>query len=114
MRYRQLDANGDYAFGRGGQFLVDSPEVVAQAIKTRLLLMAGEWFLDETEGTPYATQILGNNTQGTRDQAIKERILDTPGVDELTSYQSSVTNRKLTIAARVATIYGVASITINF
>ena len=56
MRNRAMDANGDYQFGRSGLFLVDSPAGVAQAIKTKLLLAAGEWFLDADEGTPYSTQ----------------------------------------------------------
>lgn len=114
MRYRQLDAEGDYKFGHANEFLVDSPECVAQAIKTRLLLKTGEWFLDTTEGTPYATQILGYGTQGSRDQAIKERIIDTPGVLELLEYSSAVNNRAMTVTATVSTLYGPTTVEAAF
>lgn len=111
MRYRALSTTGDYQFGRSGIFLQDSPACVAQAILTRLKLWTGEWFLDKTEGTPYEGQIIGHNTQGTRDVAIKQRIVETPGITELISYSSSVSGRRLTVSAQVATQYGPTSIT---
>jgi hypothetical protein len=99
-------------FGRGGaDFLVNTPEAVGQAILTRLRLMTGEWFLDVTEGTPYATQILGRNTQATYDQAIRERILDTEGVLSVDAYSSELINRRLSVSATVTTIYGEATVT---
>lgn len=114
MRYRALSTTGDYQLGRAGLFLIDSPSAVAQAIKTRLLLWAGEWFLNSAEGTPYEQSILGYGTQTTRDLAIKERILGTPGVVQLIQYASSVSGqRKMTVTATVETLYGPASITIQ-
>lgn len=113
MKYRALDKDGDYQFGRQGIFLVDSPEVVAQAIATRLGLWTNEWFLDASEGTPYEGRILGYATQGTRDLALKQRIVETPGVNALVSYSSSVdANRKMTVNAVVDTIYGQTTITL--
>ena len=115
MKYRTLDPNGDYTFGATGEFLINSPEAVAQAILTRLRLVAGEWFLDVTEGTPYKTEVLGYNTQGTRDLAIKNRILSTPGVTDMIAYSSSVTaDRKMFVSARVNTQYGPTSINTTF
>ena len=109
MKYRALDANGDMTFGQGSQnFLVDSPVAVAQLVKTRLGLFQGEWFLDVTEGMPWATQVLGAHTNATYDLAIQECILDTEGVTEIVSY-SSVRNpvtRALTVTVTLNTAYG--------
>src|SRR5579863_5743440 len=112
MRYRTLSPTGDYVFGSGmGEFLVDSPQAVAQAIATRLLLSQGEWFLDVTEGTPWATQVLGTGTQGLYDAAIQARILGTPNVQSILSYSSNLDwKRKLTINCLVQTDFGVATI----
>ncbi len=111
MRYRALDADGDMTFGLGPRnFLVNTPEAVAQAVMTRLRLLAGEWFLDSEEGTPYTTQILGRNTEATYDQAIRERILDTQGVTALASYSSSLVGRRLSVDATIDTIYGQATL----
>lgn len=109
MRYRALSPEGDFTFGRGsGNFLVNSPEAVAQAVRTRLLLLRGEWFLDTTEGTPYAAEILGTNTRATYDEAIRERILDTQGVTEILDYSSAVdgSTRGLSVSVTIDTEYG--------
>lgn len=114
MRYRKLDQDQDYSFGLGPQeFLANSPDAVAQAIRTRLLLETGEWFLNDQEGTPYKEQILGANKQTTYDVAIKERILATPGVVTITSYNSYVNpgSRGISVDATVQTIYGVTQLT---
>ena len=112
MRYRKLDDNGDCLFGRSAlDFTANNPETVAQAVRTRLLLLTGEWFLDTTEGTPYATDILGANTAQTYDLAIRERILDTQGVTGIVSYESALADRTLSITATIDTLYGQTSVT---
>ena len=107
MRYRELSPTGDYLFGAGGQnFLVDSPEMVAQSVLTRLRLWSGEWFLDVTEGTPWMTQILGENTKSLYDLAIQSRVLQTQGVTGIKDYSSSLENRVLTVTMTIDTQYG--------
>lgn len=110
MRYRTLSPTDDYQFGTGSPFLINTPETVAQAIKTRMRLMVGEWFLDTREGLDLE-RILGYRTQGTRDFEIKRRILDTQGVLSLDSYSSQVEGRNFTVTAVVNTIYGAVTIT---
>jgi hypothetical protein len=109
MRYRQLDPNGDYTFG-GGQadFYVNRPEAVAQAVGTRLRLDLGDWFLDTTDGMNWRTGVLGNRTSAIRDSLIRERILNTPGVLSITSYDSSFdgNTRQFRVAVALSTIYG--------
>lgn len=112
MKYRKLDENGDYLFGGEGQFFVDDPAGVAQAIRTRLLLMTNEWFLDSKEGTPYDEDIRGYGTAATRDPAIIDRIVNTPGVQSLLQYSSSLDeNRLFQVTARVATLFGEVQVT---
>lgn len=113
MRYRKLDANGDYTFGnQQADFHRDSPDAVAQAVSTRLKLDQGEWFLDKTEGMPWSTQVLGERTAATRDGAVQKRILGTPGLTQIDSYNSSVdpNTRKFTPTVTVTTDYGQTTI----
>lgn len=114
MRYRRLSTDGDYTFGQGqANFLIDSPETVGQAVKTRLLLLFGEWFLDIEDGTPYAEQVLGNDTRPTYDQAIRQRVLDTNGVTDISAYQSIVAGRALSVTMTIDTIFGPTTVTMT-
>lgn len=110
MRYRKLDANGDYTWGGGlSSFFIDKPEAVAQAAGTRLRLQLGEWFLDITDGTPWQTQVLGKYTGNTRDLVLKSRVLGTTGAVSLASYSSQVGvtgPRGFTVQMTLNTIYG--------
>lgn len=102
-------------FGHGNaDFYVNSAAAVAQAVKTRLLLFAGEWFLDTSVGTAWATRVLGNRTASTYDPTIKARILGTQGVKSIVpgSYKSTVTaRRRLSVTCTVDTIYGHTTVT---
>ena len=109
MRYRKLDSSGDYTLGTPYDFHIDTPATVAQAVKTRLNLWVGEWFLDVTDGTPWNEQILGKRTRGRNyDAAIRQRILGTQGVTEITGYTSSFdgNTRALSVSATITTLYG--------
>lgn len=113
MRYRKLSPRGDYTLGHGAaDFWRDVPQAPAQAVVTRLRLLSGEWFLDLAEGTPYQTGVLGKHTQATYDPIIRDRILGTEGVTEITEYQSLFDGetRTLTITATINTVYGTATI----
>ncbi|WP_288074684.1 hypothetical protein [Pseudomonas sp.] len=109
MRYRKLDAAGDYSFGQGrADFHQDTPEAVAQAVLTRLQLLRGEWFVDTSDGTPWKTEILGEHTRDSYDMAIRSRILGTPGVTQIDDYSSSFDpdTRSLSVTAIITTDYG--------
>lgn len=109
MKVRKLSPTGDYLFGfPSDEFLVDSAAAVAQIISTRLKLLQGEWMLDTTQGTPYSTQILGKHSQASADSALREVILDTPGVVSITNFDSMVDSltRKYGMSCTVQTVYG--------
>lgn len=107
MQQRAFDAAGDFTFGLRIPFLSNSPACVAQAVMSRLRLMAGEWFLDSLEGTRYNDLILGYDTAGSRDLAVRTRILDTPGVLRIREYISFLdATRAFVVIATIDTIYG--------
>ena len=112
MRSRQLDANGDSTLGIVGNFFINVPDAVAQAVLTRLRLWQGEWFLDTTAGTPYLQSILGAVHGHDADAAIRARVLGTEGVTAILAYQSSrdPSTRKLTVAMTIDTVYGQAAL----
>lgn len=112
IRYRKLEANtGDYLFGSGqSDFYVDVPEAVGQSIYTRLMLWTGQWFADLTQGTPWATEVLGTGTRWTRDIVIQNVVQNTVGVTDIAAYASTVNvnTRTFVAAITVDTTYGAA------
>jgi hypothetical protein len=113
MIYRKLDSDDDYTFGQGaGNFYKDQPEAVAQAVKTRLGLIQGEYFLDLEAGTPYDSKIIGAGKVSSYDQAIQEVISNTLGVTGIIAYSSGVnpTTRAAAVNCTINTIYGTAQI----
>lgn len=110
MRYRQLSPTGDYQFGQGQlNFLINSPEAVAQAVETYLRLWLGEWYLNINDGTPWLEGVFGYNSQAEADQTLIQTILGVQGVQDLRNWESTVdpvTRAYTSISAILDTIYG--------
>ena len=114
LGYRREDDDGDYTFGSGDDtWMINSPEAVAQAVKTRFELWYGQWFLDTTEGTPWIQSVLGKQKPETYNLAIRKRILETRGVKSILSFNTTVntTTRRVQFFAEIDTIYGTTTVT---
>lgn len=114
MQYRQEDADGDYTFGNGDDsWLVNSPEAVAQAVKTRFMLWYGQWFLDVTEGTPWIQSVLGKQSPDVYSLAIRQRILETQGVNAIQAFDTTLntSSRRVIFTATIDTRYGITTVT---
>lgn len=119
MLYRQLDNNGDYSFGKNMQNFIIDAEAVAQAVKTRLLLLKEEWWEDTGEGLPLFQSILGQS--GTEehlvaaDLLIRERIIGTTGVANIASFNRTYENRQYAISCTITTTTGqTATVEVTF
>lgn len=121
MKYRTLDSNGDYSFGKGQQnFLVDAA-AVAQAVKTNLLLLQGEWWEDTgNNGLPLFQNILGQTGTPDHVQAadliVQQRIASTEGVASITSFGSTYDSevRQYTVSCTITTTFGQTATISNF
>lgn len=115
MRYRQLDSNWDYIFGKGTHAYLEGSDAVAQAIKSRLQLLYREWWEDREDGLPLWEKILGTSVHPQNlaavDSIYVERILGTEGVVSIMDYESSFENRQYTFKAAVVTLYGLLIVT---
>lgn len=118
MRYRILDINGDYSFGRGQQNITYGKYAVAQAIKTRLNLLKGEWWENIEEGLPLFQNILGGSCSENNltiiDSLIKERIIKTQDVLVIKNFESNFENRNYSFYCTIETKYGEITLDENF
>ncbi len=111
MKYRKLDQNDDYTFGKRDGFYLDT-DAVAQAVKTRLLLLLGEWWENPEDGTPLFENILGqrfrtDETPAEPDLILSERITGTIGVAEIIDFNSRINSdmREYSANITIRTIY---------
>lgn len=118
MRYRKLDNNGDYTFGRNANDFVSDVDAVSQAIRTNLLLLYGEWWEDKDKGLPLFQNILGQpgtpESAQAADLLVREVISNTPGVRSISHFESSYADRRFALSCSVETIYGDASVEVSF
>ena len=118
MIYRKLTGTGDYSFGRGSQDFVTGVEAVAQACKTNMLLLRGEWWENLENGLPLFEDILGTpetaEGRATIDAIVSARILETEGVLSIESFESSTENRRYTATAVIDTEYGETSVEVTY
>lgn len=109
QKVRLLDSDGDMRFGYGAANFAEGDTAIKQKVSTRLLLYQGEWFLDTSAGTPWYQQVLGKpRSLPLIEAVIKQRILDTDGVESLLEFQTNLdkNSRILNISGNVITENG--------
>lgn len=117
MKYRILDENGDYSFGKGQQNLTYGTYAVTQAIQTRLKLLKGEWWENTELGLPLYQSILGQSGVTEKiyiiDTLIKEQIVGTQDVIGIIDFSSSFDSvtRSYSFSCTVNTRYGITTLT---
>ena len=113
IRVRMLDANRDPVYGNGVDAYLFDIEAVAQIIQTRLMFYKGEWWEDTNLGLPMWQSILGQSGKNKTviDQLIRKQIAETPYVNYIMSFTSTLENRVYTCQVEVATDFGTILVT---
>ncbi len=108
MIVRRLTPDHDMTFGNGLADYAERAEAVAQNVKTRLILLQEEWFLDLSAGVPWLQKIMVKPARLLlANTIIKRTMLKTDGVTKIVSYSTSFDRetRRLNVAATLNTIY---------
>lgn len=98
--------------------LVSGEQAVAQAIRFRLQLELGEWFLNRDVGSAWYDQVLGDpsKTPGVEGRAraiVAAAILDVPAVDEILQLEVTLDRqeRRLRIRYQARCSFGDTAVT---
>ncbi|MCC8379886.1 hypothetical protein [Xenorhabdus sp. PB30.3] len=83
MRMRRLDDNHDWTFGNGRSDYATKSEAIAQSVKTRLLSLFNDWFLNPEHGVPWFDYLRKNPNMMAMEAELKETVLNTFGVQEI-------------------------------
>ena len=109
MNEYAIDENHDMYIVNGQIARRTSTEGVLQLIKTRLLTVQEEWFMDLNAGLPWYTEMLGKPVDLYKVRSyISSEIVQTNGVNELLSLELlyNNTDRKLDVEFTYSDIYG--------
>lgn len=109
VRALALDpTTGDLALTQGRLSLVEGKDAVAQRLRGRLKLWAGEWFADTAIGVPYLTILGQKGAVPLAEATLRKAITTCPGVATLESFSLAHDgrSRSATVAFRVRTSAG--------
>lgn len=112
MKTRALDSQGDWQFGRGLQSYVTEKNALKQNISTRLKSWKNDCFFAMDDGVDW-NNFMDIGKKKFLDIDIKRVILQTEGVLRISTYTSTLdtAERRATITATVATIFGLVTVT---
>ena len=100
MRVRAIDSEGDWLLGHKA----DSA-AIAQHVKTQILSLYNDWFLDFENGVKWFNYLAKNpNTDKMRDE-VKRQILSVEGVSSLEILNINLNERKAAIEVQYRDIY---------
>lgn len=115
---RALSPTGEPLQGNGQANFLSDIDAVAQIIRTRLLLLQGEWWEDLTDGTPLFQSVLGGAADERSQEAaalvFTARVLGSPYVDSVSNVTTAWNSatRSFSFTQQANTAFG--SITITF
>ena len=100
MRFRNLDANGDWCFGKGRNSYLKDNKALMMNIKTRLLSFLNDCFFDLEAGIDW-WNLLGGKEQKSIIASVQRVVLRSSQVKKIVNMQYLLKNRKFSITLSV-------------
>lgn len=105
MSVRRL-INNDYSFGYGQNDIISGIEACLQKCRTKLMQLAGEWFLDYRDGVRWGDVIGKKTNTNNLSDFISEALLSVDGVIEIISINIDMDVRDAYIISKIKTDFG--------
>lgn len=100
MRFRNVDENGDWVFGKGRNSYLKDNEALMMNIKTRLMEFLGDCFWDTEKGIDW-WNLIGGKDQKALLASIQRVVLRSSNVKKIVEMHSNLTNRNFSITLSV-------------
>lgn len=105
MRFRSLDINDDWNFGRGIESYVIDDNAIALDIRTSILSFFKDCWFDPNAGIDWLRLLGSKSTQKEIELNVRGTILRTTGVTKVNSISSVFRGRRLTVSYNINTIF---------
>ena len=100
MRFRGIDANGDWVFGKGRNSFLQNTDALMMNIRTRLLSFLGDCFFDTDAGIDW-WHLLGEKNQKALIASIQRVVLRSSNVKRIVDMNFRLTNRSFGVQLSV-------------
>lgn len=105
MRIRTIDAGGDWTFGTGRESYKVDQACILQNARTKLLEFLNDCFFNMAAGVDWIRLMRQKNTENQIALSCRSVLLQTEGINEVTSISVAKNGRRLSINFTVNTIY---------
>lgn len=105
MKFRLLDENNDWVFGRGKQCFARDNKAVGLDIKTRLLSWVNDCFFDMGAGIDWLNRLGSKGQRELLEADLRRVILQTQDVTGLLDFQTTLVGRRFSASYSVETKY---------
>lgn len=105
MKFRTVDSNGDWVFGRGVNSYSRRNSAIGLNIRTRLLSWKNDCFFDLTAGVDWYNRLGSKNQRDLLEQEIRRIILQSEGVTGINQFDTILNNRNFSLYVDVSTQY---------
>ena len=106
MLFRNLDADGDWTFGKGKSNYVERNAAAGLNIKTRLYSWFGDCFFAQTEGLDWVNRLGSKNQRDLLEADLRRIVLQSEDVTGIINFDTILVGRKFTANFSVTTVYG--------
>lgn len=105
MIFRNLDSDGDWAFGKGINDYLFDDEAISLNIRTLLLSWVGDCFFDINAGIDWYNRLGKTNQASLLGADIKRVILLAYGVTSINSIDFDIIDRDFNISFNINTLF---------
>jgi len=105
MKFRNLDSNHDWQFGKGRNNYKENSEAVKLNVKTRLLEWLNDCFFAMDSGIDYINRLGSKGQEELLEQDMRRIILQTEDVSGLNSFSFELIDRNFRASYNLSTIY---------
>lgn len=86
MKVRELDKNHDWSFGLSLANYLDKSQAIAQCVKTKLLSLKNDWFLNRNDGIEWFDYLTKNPNTRQLEIDVKTEVFKVDGVISIDSF----------------------------
>ena len=105
MKFRTLDQNNDWNFGKGSQDYATFNQAIGLNIKTRIQSWVNDCFFDMGAGIDWLNRLGSKNQRELLESDLRRIILQTADVTGLLDFQTNVNSRSFSATYTVQTKY---------